>query len=158
MKTVIKEMRALSIIQPLATAIISKGKNIENRRWNTKMRGYFAIHASQKIDRKRFDYLLDEYGIRLSPEATPFGVVVGLAECVDVITKKEVTRNTKKWFKGEYGFVLKNVISIKKPVPVKGGLGFWRLKGRALHAVLDQLNSLQIKIIASNTLGIIDKV
>jgi len=116
----------------------------------------FMLH--KKIDRKSFDDLLDEYGIRLSPEATPFGVVVGLAECVDVITKKEVTRNTKKWFKGEYGFVLKNVISIKKPVPVKGGLGFWRLKGRALHAVLDQLNSPQVKIIASNTLGIIDKV
>ena len=158
MKAIIKEIRALSVTQPWATVIISKGKNVENRQWNTKLRGYIAIHASQKKDLNGFEYLLDKYGIKLNIKETPYGSIVGLAEIINVITKKDVTKNTKKWFEGEYGFVLKNVIILKKPVSAKGALGFWRLKGRALHAVLYQLNSPQIKIIAANTLGIIDKV
>ena len=153
MKPIIKEMRALSVIQPWATAIISKGKNIENRQWNTKLRGYFAIHASQKKDLNGFKYLLDEYSVRLNPDETPYGSIVGLAEIIDVITKKDVTKNTKKWFEGEYGFVLKNIIILKKPVSTKGALGFWKLKGKILHAVLEQLSPAQIKNIAANILG-----
>jgi len=153
MKAEIKEMRALSITQPWATAIVLKGKNVENREWNTKLLGYFVIHASQKKDRKKFD-LLDKYGIRLSPEVTPFGAVVGLAELVGVITKKGVTRNTKKWFQGKYGFVLMNVIRLKNPVPARGALNFWRIKGRELREVLDQLSPSQIKRINASKLGI----
>ena len=52
----VKSLRALSIAQPWANCIVSKGKNVENRSWNTKFRGYFAIHASQKKDLDRFAY------------------------------------------------------------------------------------------------------
>jgi hypothetical protein len=38
-------VKALTIRQPWAWAIIYAGKNIENRSWNTKLRGTIAIHA-----------------------------------------------------------------------------------------------------------------
>ncbi|MDX6480321.1 MAG: hypothetical protein QOG85_831 [Gaiellaceae bacterium] len=39
-------MKALSLRQPWAWAVIHGGKRVENRVWNTKFRGSFLIHAS----------------------------------------------------------------------------------------------------------------
>lgn len=147
------ELRALSIAQPWAECIVSKGKNVENRSWNTKFRGYFAIHASQSKSADRFEYCRSEMGIRLNPSDLEFGCIVGFAELVDVITEDEITRETKKWFGGEYGFVLKNVIRLKNPVPAKGSLSFWKLRGRALTAALRELSSAQTKKIEGNPLS-----
>ena len=149
----IKELRALSIAQPWAECIVSKGKNVENRSWNTKFRGYFAIHASQSKSADRFEYCASELGLRFDQSKLAFGCIVGFAELVEVITEDEVTRNTKKWFGGEYGFVLKNIIRLKNPVLVKGSLSFWKLNGRALSAALKELSSAQIKKIEKNPLS-----
>ncbi len=40
-------MKTLSLRQPWAWALIHGGKRVENRRWNTKFRGDFLIHASK---------------------------------------------------------------------------------------------------------------
>lgn len=144
----ISELRALSVAQPWATCIISKGKNIENRSWNTKFRGYVAIHASKSIDSERFEYCQDNYKCDLTPDNIDFGAIIGFAEIVDVITKKDITRETKKWFQGDFGFHLKNIIKLKNPVKVNGALGFWKVKGKILNAVLAQLSSSQIKKIS----------
>ena len=45
-------MKCLSICQPFADLIIQGKKTIELRKWNTKFRGEFLVHAPQKI---RFD-------------------------------------------------------------------------------------------------------
>ena len=44
-------MKALSARQPWAWAIIHAGKDIENRTWNTHLRGTFAVHASGNLDK-----------------------------------------------------------------------------------------------------------
>ncbi len=149
----IKEMKALSIAQPWAECIVSKGKNIENRSWDTKFRGYVAIHASKSKDLGRFEYCQEEYKYRLTPENVEFGAIVGIAELTDVVTKKSLTRETKKWFHSGYGFHLKNIIKLKKPVRMNGALSFWKLKGRPLNDVLDQLSKAQIKRISKNLLS-----
>lgn len=41
-------MKALSIKQPWLHAILTEGKRIENRTWQTKHRGWIALHASGK--------------------------------------------------------------------------------------------------------------
>lgn len=146
-QTEIKLMKALSIAQPWAECIVSKGKNVENRSWSTKQRGFVAIHASASYSKARFDYCYEDYRIRLKRDDLPFGVIVGFAEIVDVITENELTSRTKKWFGGEYGFVLKNVIKLKEPIPAKGSLGFWKLKGNTLKKCLGQLTSVQRKTI-----------
>src|ERR1700690_1312991 len=39
-------MRALSIKQPWVWAILNAGKDVENRTWTSKHRGWLALHAS----------------------------------------------------------------------------------------------------------------
>lgn len=105
------------------------------------MRGTIAIHASAKKDQDRFDWLKSDYGIYLDSSVTPYGAVIGFADIVDVVTKKNLTSRTKKWFMGDYGYVLENIVILKEPVPAKGALGFWRLRGAPLKKCLDQLAS-----------------
>ena len=149
----IKEMKALSIAQPWAECIISKGKNIENRTWDTKFRGYVAIHASKTKDLGRFEYCQEEYKFNLTPDNVDLGAIVGIAELVEVVTKKSLTRETKKWFQGDYGFHLKNIIKLKKPVKVSGALSFWKVKGRILSGVLSQLSESQVNKISKKLLS-----
>lgn len=146
-------MKALSIAQPWAECIVSNGKNIENRTWDTKLRGYLLIHASKGKDLSRFEYCQDAYRLNHTPDNVDFGAIVGVAEIVGVVTKKSVNRNTKKWFGGVYGFHLKNIIKLKKPVPVNGALSFWRLRGRPLSSVLSQLSIAQVNRMSKNLLS-----
>ena len=143
-KSDIKEMRALSVIQPWAHCIVHEGKNVENRPRITHLRGTVAIHSSAKVDQERFDWLKEDHGIKLDLEDAAYGAIVGFADIVDVVTKKTLTRDTKKWFVGEYGYVLANVVALKEPIPAKGALGFWRIKGRLLEKCVAQLSERQI--------------
>lgn len=144
-----KEIRALSITQPWAECILSEGKNVENRSWNTHMRGYIAIHASSSFDQKRFDACSENYGVKVDPDELDYGSIVGFAKLVDVVTAEDLTKDTKKWFEGDYGFVFQDVIKLKRPVEVKGTLSFWKLKGKTLEACLSQLTSAQLKKLSS---------
>lgn len=156
-KSRIKEMKALSIAQPWAECIVSKGKNIENRNWNTRFRGYVAIHASKSKDLGRFEYCQKEYKYNFNPDHIDFGAIVGIAEIVAVITKKDLTRGTKKWFQGDYGFELKNIIKLKKPIQVKGALSFWKLEGSVLKKVVSQLSPLELTKVSRNLLAKVAK-
>ena len=147
----LREIRALSITQPWAECILSEGKNIENRSWNTHRRGYVALHASSSYDKKRFDSCREDYGVTIYPEDVQFGVIVGFAKLIDVVTEEGLSRHTRKWFEGDYGFVFEDVIKLKNPVPVKGTLNFWKLQGKTLSACLSQLNSSQIKRLAGQS-------
>ena len=148
----IKEMRALTIVQPWAQCITDFGKNVENRSWSTNYRGYFAIHASQKREPARFENCRHSYRAKIDPEAVPYGAIIGFAELVDVINKKTLKRHTKKWFEGEHGFELANMIRLKKPVKVRGALNFWKLQGAELDEALMQLTDAQVKKISTNLL------
>ena len=43
-------MRALSLRQPWPWAILTLGKDVENRTWKTNFRGRVMLHASKKYD------------------------------------------------------------------------------------------------------------
>lgn len=108
-------IKALSIRQPFADKIIFRGKNIENRTWRTKFRGTVAIHAGMK---------LAEY-VELSDKEKKTlirGAIIGVVDIVDC-----VGTHRSKWFNGPVGFVLKNPRPLKKPIPCKGKLGFWKV-------------------------------
>lgn len=47
-------MRALSIRQPWAWAIVHAGKRVENRSRNTNIRGHFLIHAAKECTAKEY--------------------------------------------------------------------------------------------------------
>jgi hypothetical protein len=114
----IRKMTALCIAQPWAHCIFKKGKNVENRTQNLKKRGTIAIYASQTVVKERFDGCSERYNINLSPGDVALGAIIGFVDIVEVIKRKDVTKKTKKWFVGDYGYVLENPIFLKKPVKV----------------------------------------
>jgi len=119
-------MKALSLKQPFAELIFLGKKKIELRKWNTKFRGEFLIHASKISDEKA----MKEFGFK----DLVCGAIVGKAVLKDVKHYKNEEEHKKdnklhlasdSW--GDYGFVLEDVERVK-PVFCKGMLGFWDFK------------------------------
>jgi len=119
-------MKVLSLKQPFAELILQGRKKIELRKWNTRFRGEFLIHASKTIDRGS----MEKFGF----DDLPTGCIVGKAKLVDVKkyeSDKKHRRDrhlhlaSERW--GKYGFVLENIERVDK-IPCKGKLGFWELK------------------------------
>ncbi len=109
-------MKALSIRQPWAWLIVHGGKDIENRKWNTKYRGRFWVHASKTVDT---DAMVKYRDVIPKISDLKFGGIIGSVELVDVVTQSD-----SKWWIGPKGFVLKN------PLPdsfseLPGSLGFF---------------------------------
>ena len=124
-------MKALTIRQPWAWAIIYAGNNIENRSWNTHLRGTIAIHAGLSRDR---DAKLPR-GIKLpSEEELVRGAIIGVADIVEA-----VDHHQSKWFSGPFGFVLTNPRALPRPIPCKGRLSFWEVTPSVLRSIRKQL-------------------
>ena len=122
---------ALSIRQPWAWAIISAGKDVENRDWPTRFRGPVCIHASKGMTFGEFDGFVDlaramyrhgSWNGGFIPERQTLsrGGIVGVCEIIDCVEVSE-----SPWFFGRYGFVLRNPCPVPF-IPVKGALGFFR--------------------------------
>lgn len=125
-------MKAISIRQPWAWAIVDAGKRVENRprRWN--YRGPILIHASKGVTRNEYQraaiyiqgvharFMLGGPRIEVPPlEALDRGGIVGIAELVDCVDNCD-----DNWFVGPWGLVLRNVRPVAfKPCP--GALGLF---------------------------------
>ena len=113
-------IRALSIRQPWCHHILHDGKDVENRDWPTKGRGWFLIHAGKAWD--------DGPPVERLKDV-PRGGIVGAARIVDCVTSMD-----SQWFFGRYGFVLADAFPIPL-VPCKGALGFFSLDDETRLAV-----------------------
>jgi predicted transcriptional regulator len=122
-------MKCLSLKQPYAELLVRGDKTIELRKWNTKFRGKFLVHASQKTDLdacKRF---------KINPEELSNGAIIGSAQLYKIKTynnKNEFLKDSGKHFAdykefhdSKYGFLLKNAKRLKKPISYKGMLNFF---------------------------------
>jgi hypothetical protein len=117
-------MKAITVRQPWAWAILYAGKNIENRSWRTHIRGPVAIHAAKGLTRSEYEAVVESLPRRWRKEVPAFeemtrGAIIGVVDLVDCVTESK-----SRWFGGEYGFVLKNPRPIK-PIPCTGALSFW---------------------------------
>lgn len=129
-------MKALSIRQPWAWAVLHAGKDVENRDWKPanpgrRYRGAFLIHASSGMTRDEYEDCLDTLhaiserksfanGLVLPAfDDLPRGGIVGQARVVDVVTDSD-----SHWFFGPVGLVLADVRETPF-VPMKGMLGFF---------------------------------
>ena len=120
-------MKTLSLKQPFAELILQGRKTIELRKWNTKFRGEFLIHASKKPDvdaMKKFGF-----------NELPCGFILGQTNLTDVkhyTNKEEFQKDNNKhlanseW--GDYGFILKDTKRFNKPISALGKLGFWEFE------------------------------
>ena len=116
-------MKALSIRQPWADAIIWHGKDVENRSWRTDFRGPVLIHAAKAWgpqERADLAFVEDMTATKLEDVDRPLlGGIIGQAEIVDCVEEMD-----SRWFFGRYGFVLRNAEPLPFQ-PCKGRLGFF---------------------------------
>jgi hypothetical protein len=78
-------MKALSVRQPWAWAILHAGKFVENRTWATAYRGPLLLHASNRYDMDGKHWIRNIIGIHVPPNLQCGGIVgrVHLAGCYD---------------------------------------------------------------------------
>jgi hypothetical protein len=98
-------MKALSIRQPWAWAIIAGHKKFENRKWQTPYRGSLLIHAGKEMRQSDFEKML-RYA-REDGFAPPRMAQLergGIIGHVDILTDGK----GNKWFSGPYGWWLEN--------------------------------------------------
>lgn len=118
------DLNALSIKQPYPHHIFHDGKDVENRDWPTKGRGWFVVHAG--VSKSELD--TDQMDL-------PRGGVVGMAKIIDCVTEMD-----SPWFYGPRGFVLKDAFPIDI-IPCRGQLGFFRLEPETYAAISDALRA-----------------
>jgi ASCH domain len=100
----LKKLKAISIRQPWAWLIVNGYKDVENRIWEAKLRGWVLIHAGQsKSDTspEALAYIKRKYRVANLPDKFETGGMVGIAEITDC-----VRRHRSKWFHGPFGWTL----------------------------------------------------
>lgn len=136
---------ALSLRQPWAWAVLHAGKTIENRRWNTRFRGEFLIHAAKGMTNDEYEDAVDfinsvrrRQGVNWRANQVPDpidllrGGIVGRARLVDVIPPCAPPEYVAAecgcghpWHMGQqFGFVLEDVTPLPFELCV-GKLGFF---------------------------------
>ncbi len=107
-------------------------KTIELRKWNTKFRGKFLIHASKNLDEERASSLNIDY-TKLNK-----GAIIGTADLYDV---KQYTNNSdfekdknkhyadiKKFGSYKFGFMVRDAHRFRTPMPYPGRLRFFEVQ------------------------------
>ena len=121
-------MKCLSICQPFAELIVQGKKTIELRKWNTKFRGEFLIHAAKNILLEDFDR------IDLSPESMITNAIIGKVNLVNVKkynSEKELYADRKKhyaetdYIKNKYGFILEKPKKLRISIEYSGKPNFF---------------------------------
>jgi hypothetical protein len=121
-------MKAITLRQPWAWAIMNAGKDIENRNWRTNFRGRVAIHAAVGMTHdeyeKAYGYIRNvNRRIKIPAyEDLERGAIIGTVEIVDCVQDSD-----SRWFMGKYGFVLASPKRLPEPIPCKGALSFWNI-------------------------------
>ena len=129
-------MRAITLQQPWAYAIVHLGKDVENRTWRT---GYepiqIAVHAGKSYDWHGEDFIA-RLGLAV-PSKMPTGAIVGL------ITVLGAHKNHADWcspwaIPDQWHWQLSEPIRVE-PVPCRGAQGLWTVPAEVEALVLSQL-------------------
>ena len=131
-------MKCLSLKQPFADLLALGEKTIELRKWNTKFRGEFLIHASKNID---IDYC-DRLDIDIHKLSV--GAIIGSAFLSDVkvySNQEDFNRDKQKHFSiiskycdgYKYGFLIRNAKMFSKPIAYPGKLRFFEVNNSIIN-------------------------
>lgn len=129
-------MKALSIRQPWAWAIVQGHKSVENRTWTMRHTGPLLIHAGLVFDGEGMKSMLSVFPDLQGqlPQRWDLGGIVGVAEAVECVTS-----HPSRWFTGPFGLVLRNA----RPLPFRpcrGVLGFFDVPDALVSGDLQALS------------------
>ena len=123
-------MRAFTVYQPYAYAIVAGLKGYETRPRRTNIRGRVAVHAGLRDITVNEMKLCETY----IPMGTilAMGAVVGTVEIVDCVPVEEVIgaltpqeRALGDYSPGRWAWVLKNPVMFDMPIYARGKQGWW---------------------------------
>lgn len=128
-------MRALSLHQPWAQAVVLDEKSIETRSWQTSYRGPLAIHATKSMRHAQAsDDQLERPSLVAEFTPIPLGALVGsvyLYDCLPVEEVRDDLSGTEfRWgdySDGRFAWLLHRARVLPRPIPCRGALGLWRL-------------------------------
>ena len=141
-----KNIKALSLWQPWASAIAVGIKHIETRSWSTNYRGWLGIHAAKtKEGLKDYDEML--YDILTSDaeecvnrfdsgqaKMLPRGSLVAIARLNDCRPTESMTNLTAtelfwgNYEPGRYAWLFENIIPVFDGIPMKGAQGLFNIQ------------------------------
>lgn len=134
-------MKAFTVYQPYACAIVAGLKTFETRPRRTNIRGSVAVHAGV-MD---FDAAMkgrsqaDKNAISQLQHESPFvenvlarGAVIGTVEIVDCVPVEEIMHTLTErerllgdYSPGRFAWVLQNPFMFDMPIPARGQQGWW---------------------------------
>lgn len=137
-------MKAISLWQPWASAVVLGFKRNETRGWATRYRGPLAIHAAKRWekDQLRFTEQLLERGVRFPAGRMPLGQVLGVAWLVDcqptgsmpTISARE--RELGNYGPGRFAWLLEDAQPLTAPLPFVGRQGFFDVPVELLNPLV----------------------
>jgi hypothetical protein len=146
-------VKALTLTPPWDFLVLRGGKDIENRSWPTKERGWILIHAATGMTKD--DY---ENAVAFAREAGyegPIppahemrrGHIVGAVRITGCMHSSERQRLglPMKWAMLGFGFDLADPV-VLPPVPAKGALSFWKVPGAARETILRECDRMKIEL------------
>lgn len=140
-------MKAITVIQPWATLLISGKKMYETRSWKTNYRGEILIHAGKKdplwgisaMGKEAWERALlaiGQYGDFNRFKLFPTGAIIGkanLANCVQI--GNQMAERIREQHPDEYAFgdftpgryawMMEDAVLFEKPIPASGKQGLW---------------------------------
>lgn len=140
-------MKALSLSQPWCWSIFDPiaDKGIENRSWQPPIAmigQVIAIHAAKSWDADAITFFigLDLHGFPSGRRDYTTSAIVGVATIDRIVTRPDALQDAqKRWFFGEYGWVLTHRIALPVPVPCAGKQGLWTISNEVDALVHEQL-------------------
>ena len=139
-------MKALSLIQPWASAIFIKLPNgsalkgIETRSWQTSFKGRVAIHASKGFPKYAKEFAETERALGRLPVKLPFGAIIGFVTIMGMRLTQDIVESISPverlygdYSPGRFAWMLYDAVPLSpagKVVECRGSLGLWRVPDR----------------------------
>lgn len=118
----------ISIKQPWADTILFDGKDIENRTWATKHRGWVLIHAGLQPDPD----IITRPELAAWKAGNRLGGIVGAVKIVGICHN-----SPSSWFQGPVGWQLANPIALPALIPCRGKLSLFQPPPHVLAQVIE---------------------
>lgn len=127
-------MKAFTVRQPYAYAIVAGLKHFETRSWRTTIRDRVAVHAGKSsfLPMAKTDEFCQTTGVVDDKIVLPLGAVVGTVEIVDCVIAHDILPHLTEqeqalvdYSPGRWAWVLKNPVMFDDPIPVRGRQGWW---------------------------------
>lgn len=114
-------LRAITVRQPWAWAIVMGYKDVENRRSRTERRGPLLIHAGLKMDARGFQFLWELGLHKKLPDDLPLGALVGEVRISDC----RYGASSDWSVPGYWQWIMSSPKEFSSPLPCTGAQGFF---------------------------------